>query len=150
VGFIELQVPLFDASFFEWFVMAFIMPLLPSLHILGVDWGFDEMFCPTAQEFFLRTGHLRYGEGQFHREYKQHVCAAVISNLAVHHHNGAEIAKEIGTTVKVYLNFGLMKIVHRCFGELAQHGLQHRLDPLNFDTHYLRSNALQANCTAVL
>jgi len=47
-SFIEIQAPLMNAAYFEWFVTRMIIPLLAPSHFLGADWGFDNLFCTTA------------------------------------------------------------------------------------------------------
>lgn len=47
-SFIEIQAPLMNAAYFEWFVTRMVIPLLAPSHFLGADWGFDNLFCTTA------------------------------------------------------------------------------------------------------
>jgi len=49
--FVEIQSPILNAKYFEWFVLAFLVPFLPTFQILGVDWGIDYLFCPSARLF---------------------------------------------------------------------------------------------------
>jgi hypothetical protein len=146
VGFIEIQAPLFDALFFEWFVFAFIVPLLPAMHILGVDWGFDEMFCTAASEFVAKVGGPEYPHTIYERH---HVCGAIISNLTIHHRNLGEIGSVIGHEAKMNLNFGLMKILHKFFGSFAYHGLNTHVDPFNPGSTYIQSTELKGKCNIV-
>jgi hypothetical protein len=48
-GFVEIQVPLIDAQLFQWYVLRFVLPIVIPVHILGADWGFDELFCSAAR-----------------------------------------------------------------------------------------------------
>jgi nitroreductase len=56
-GFVEIQVPLIDAQLFQWYVLRFVLPLVIPVHILGADWGFDELFCRAAQLYSTVTSH---------------------------------------------------------------------------------------------
>jgi len=47
-SFIEIQAPLMNAAYFEWFITRMVIPLLAPSHFLGADWGFDSLFCTTA------------------------------------------------------------------------------------------------------
>jgi len=47
-SFIEIQAPLMNAAYFEWFITRMVIPLLAPSHFLGADWGFDNLFCSTA------------------------------------------------------------------------------------------------------
>ena len=48
-GFIEIQVPLIDAALFRWYLLSFVLPMAVPAHILGADWGFDQLFCRVAK-----------------------------------------------------------------------------------------------------
>jgi hypothetical protein len=54
-GFIEIQVPLIESRFFEWYILKVVMPLAVPMHVLGADWGFDELFCRSAQFYHAAT-----------------------------------------------------------------------------------------------
>jgi hypothetical protein len=47
-GFIEIQAPVVDSRFFEWFILSFVLPLIIPTHVLGADWGIDQLFCRAA------------------------------------------------------------------------------------------------------
>jgi hypothetical protein len=144
VGFIEIQAPFLHARFFEWYIMSFIIPLLPAMHILGADWGLDELFCTAAQEY-MRTPPL-------HHEVNGNTpaCAVITANMSLHHEDSADIRKSVGGEVKRELNFGLMKIVHRYFNSFAFHGLQYHVNPLNRGTNFYMINKLRQHCSAQL
>jgi hypothetical protein len=149
VGFIEIQAPLMDAMFLEWYIMAFIVPLSPALHILGVDWGYDEMFCTAAAEFMNRIGVK--GKHQVKPYNKFNTCAAIISDMSINHRNLGEIGSVFGKDTKLRLNFGLMKIVHQFFKSFAHNGLQPQMDPLhvNGTVEYLKVRSFAPNCKLV-
>lgn len=48
--FIEMQTPVFNGEFLKFYLSKIISRLLWPLHILGVDWGFDNTFCSMATE----------------------------------------------------------------------------------------------------
>jgi hypothetical protein len=60
-GFIEIQVPLIESRFFEWYILKVVMPLAVPMHVLGADWGFDEIFCRSAQFYYAAT--IAAGDG---------------------------------------------------------------------------------------
>ena len=47
----ELQVPFFDAVFFQWFTQYVVGPLEDSMRELDTLWGIDELFCKSATFF---------------------------------------------------------------------------------------------------
>ena len=50
-GFIEVQVPMIDSVLFRYYLLSFVLPLVIPAHILGADWGFDQLFCSVAKIF---------------------------------------------------------------------------------------------------
>ena len=48
-GFIEIQVPMLNTQFLSYYIMKFVFPIVIPMHILGADWGFDELFCSAAK-----------------------------------------------------------------------------------------------------
>lgn len=138
VGFIEIQAPLMQAEFFEWFLVAFVVPLYPAMHILGADWGIDELFCTAAKQY----NRVLYPSMNNNEE-----CVVIVSKMQLLHENKNEIARSIGIESKRQLNFGLMKVVHRYFGSFAHNGLQHRVNPFNNDTQYFPVYQLRDDCS---
>jgi hypothetical protein len=140
VGFIEIQAPIFDTIFLEWFTLSFLLPLVPAMTILGGDWGIDEMFCTAAKEF-SQAGKM----GNYHEALN---CMVPIDDLAVNHKNEGEIANTIGLERKREINFALMKIVHKYFWKFAHDGLRYYNDPFNRGAKYKKVYQLQKNCSA--
>jgi hypothetical protein len=140
VGFIELQAGYFEAGFLEWFILAFIAPLLSPMHILGSDWGIDEIYCNAAKQYkAITTSH--------DAATRHPICAVVIDNLAVHHRNRRSIKDTMGGKgVHLQLNCGLMRIVHKIFRNSCSHGLRRENDPFNPNTSYMPSYRLRADC----
>jgi hypothetical protein len=63
-NFIEIQAPMIDARYLDWFMQEALAPiLLPSL-FLGADWGLDMIFCAAAADYSVRflnyTMHTEY------------------------------------------------------------------------------------------
>ena len=56
-SFVEIQAPLLDSKYFQWFITRIVIPMLAPSHYLGADWGFDSLFCPTAALYRTLT-HL--------------------------------------------------------------------------------------------
>lgn len=140
VGFIEIQAPLLHAQFLEWYILGFIIPLLPAMHILGADWGLDELFCAAAHEFMLAAPRFHKVNGN------TPACAVITANMSLHHDDSGDIRKTVGSELKREINFALMKIVHRYFSSFAFNGLQYHMNPLNRGTNYFLVNKLRDNC----
>lgn len=135
VGFIEIQIPIFEASFLEYFIMAFILPLLPAMVVSGGDWGIDEMFCAAGREF------IRHEKNGLH---DQPICAVVLNDMSVKHHNRGEIGNTIGWDVRWDLNDAFRKIVQKTFGEFCQSGGLYSNDPLIVRNHHKKVYKLRS------
>lgn len=175
VGFIEIQAPLFNARYLEWFLTSCIIPLLPAMHILGADWGLDELFCTTAKEFLIsqhrRITHARSQKAQKAQKVSVNEssmsstllsanmttvttqqprffpCAIIVDQQSIHHVNNGEIANSVGgIEMKRRLNFAFMHLVHRVFGRFAHNGLQRQVDPFNKDGHFKKIYTLRDDC----
>jgi hypothetical protein len=94
-GFIEIQAPFIDAAFFEWYLLAFVVPMFPPMNILGADWGFDELLCKAAELYDLETNPyiLRHNKGKNHIVSSR--CAVIIKS-PVHHSDNKEMNHEVG------------------------------------------------------
>ncbi len=136
IEFIEIQAPIFETSFLEYFILAFILPFLPAMVVLGGDWGIDEMFCAAGKEF------MRHEKKGLH---EHPICAVVLANMSVNHRNRGEIGNTIGWDIKMNLNFGLMKIVRDNLGQFCQSGLIYN-NPFNVATHYKKVHKLRSSC----
>jgi hypothetical protein len=47
-NFIEIMAPIFEATFFRWFLDAVVVPLIEPFYVLGSDWGLDTIWCGAA------------------------------------------------------------------------------------------------------
>ncbi len=101
-GFIEIQAPFINAAFMEWFLLGFVIPMFRPMHILGADWGFDELFCRAAEMYDRATNPFRHINGGGN-------CGIIIKT-SIHHANTKEIQHEIGN-VKVVLNAILREMI---------------------------------------
>lgn len=141
VGFIEIQAPIFDAVFLEYFIMSFILPVLPAMVVLGGDWGIDEMFCSAAKEF------VNHDKKRLH---DHPICAVILNNMSVHHHNRQEIVNIVGKSLRNAVNGVLMKIVRKHFNHYAKHGKQYFRSPFHVGTNFKRSYQLNSSCRCFL
>lgn len=140
VGFVELQAAFFNAQFLEWFIVSFIIPLLSPMHILGSDWGLDEMYCTAAKQFkALTVSHAS--------SMQDPICAVVIGGMAVHHNNTKTIKRAMGgKDYHLHLNYALMRIVHSHFRSYCSGGLKKENDPFNANNSYVASYSLDPSC----
>lgn len=115
VGFVEIQVPFIDAEFFEWFTLAFVHPMFTTMHILGADWGFDNLFCAAAGYYqkYKETGNkLKIFKGMS----RVFDACAVITNSYVDHTNSNEIRDKLGgASSKKAINQFLMDLIKFSF-----------------------------------
>jgi len=56
-GFVEIQAPVMDTHLFRFYVLSFVLPLVVPAHILGADWGFDQLFCNAAKLYDIFTSN---------------------------------------------------------------------------------------------
>ncbi len=110
-GFIEIQAPFMNAAFMEWFLLGFVIPMFRPVHILGADWGFDELFCRAAEMYDSATNPFRPREK---RVDSSHINGAgncgIIIKTPIHHADTKEIQHEVGN-VKVALNAILREMI---------------------------------------
>lgn len=130
-GFIEIQAPLLYGPLLEWYIMSFIVPLYPVLHVLGADWGFDELFCSAARSFYRQIAHANANDTSFNES--NSVCSIITAKgTSIHHHNSGEIAALLGgIDAKKSLNLALIDIVRRCYGNFAHNGFFEDTDPFS-------------------
>jgi hypothetical protein len=55
VAFIEQQVPLFDAIFFEWFLQSILSRVQSMAMTNGADWGHDRCWCQAAKDYAIHV-----------------------------------------------------------------------------------------------
>jgi len=140
-GFIEIQAPLFNSYFLEFYIMGFILPMSQPTHILGADWGYDEIFCKTAKFFAksaLKNPYVPMSvEGTI-------PCAIVVSS-PINHKDSNEIAESLGTSNKFAVNVELVKIISAAFSSYNQGGNAQVSNPIE-SKELLRVYELQPNC----
>lgn len=131
--FVEIQAPLLDALFFDWFLRFFVVPLLAPSHILGADWGFDALFCNAARIFAQQNG----------RSESEHVCMIVTAGTPLRHLNRAALDETLGYDLKKYLNNALMNIIQSAYPHVYQSGHDKSISPALFPARYLQVNSFQ-------
>eukprot|EP01035_Chromulina_nebulosa_P029807 gene29807-39538_t len=113
-GFVEIQAPLMDAQFFSWFVVSFVVPMILPSHILGADWGFDELFCKAADYYYSRIVK-REKNSVPSIEVGVSACAIIVGGTPMHHENKKEMNSILGYEVKRRLNKELMRLINISF-----------------------------------
>ena len=120
-AFVEIQAPLLDAVFFEWFLRFLVLPLAAPSHILGADWGFDALFCRAAALFAAHSAAAPEPGGRAAAEVGE-VCLVVIAGTPVHHVDRRVLDGALGRDVKKVLNKALMHIIAASFPSLYKSG----------------------------
>lgn len=131
--FVEIQAPLLDSDFFDWFLRFFIVPLLTPSHILGADWGFDALFCNAARIFAHHNGR---GESK-------HVCMIVTAGTPLHHLDRAALDETLGYELKKYLNKALVAIIQSAYPHVYHSGHDKSINPALLPAHYLQVTSFQ-------
>jgi hypothetical protein len=166
-GFVEIQAPLMDAPFLEWFVLAFVVPMLLPSHILGADWGFDELFCKAAEYYqhllLLESAGqhtpeetarsmgrlLRVGAPSSSSSSSSFppACGIVVGGTPIHHVNAKEMNSLLGYEVKRRLNKELMRLIRLSFPHFVRPGKDPDADPLSPQSHFQKMDALRPDCS---
>jgi hypothetical protein len=98
-GYVEQQVPLFDAQFFEWFVRRVLSQTRDFALERGVDWGHDRSWCSAASSYAEEVlqwgprfvGNALRGNGTTSKVAAYHVCG-IITSTSIHHLNTRSMA----------------------------------------------------------
>jgi hypothetical protein len=80
--YIEQQVPMFDSSFFLWFLESLIYPFQVPIAILKNGWGIDTVWCAAASDY------LKYALNRN----RSIACAILISGRPINHLNTKSIS----------------------------------------------------------
>jgi len=118
-AFVEIQAPLLDAAFFEWFLRFLVVPMAVPSHILGADWGFDALFCRAAQVF---STHSTFPTSLVGPQASGEPCMVVVAGTPVHHIDRRDLDHNLGRDVKKALNKALMRIIQASFPTLYKNG----------------------------
>ena len=147
-GFIEIQAPLMDAQFFTWFVVSFVVPMILPSHILGADWGFDELFCKAADYYHSRVVRQRQNSvsSTAQTERGKSTCAIIVGGTPMHHENKKEMNSILGYDIKRRLNKELMRLINGSFPSFVQSGKGLLSDPLFPGSRFDKIVNLQGNC----
>ena len=143
-GFVEIQAPLVDAQFFSWFVVSFVVPMILPSHILGADWGFDELFCKAADYYsrvVRRENRVSSIEGG-----SVSACALIVGGTPMHHENKKEMNSILGYQVKRRLNKELIRLIYISFPSFVQSGKGLLSDPLYPGSRFEKKVHLKSNC----
>lgn len=100
--FIEMQLPIIDAAFLQWFINHVVKPAGASAHILGADWGLDSLFCSAAGLFAYDRPGLE-------------PCAIVVDGDPVEHLDLKTMDGALGYGPKYALNKHFMRLLREAF-----------------------------------
>lgn len=142
-GFIELQAPLMEARFFEWFLRFVVVPMLRPLHVLGADWGFDDLFCTAAANYDWATRAQRKPGGRG----RNVTCAVLVDGSSIRHLDRRALDASVGRGVKWYLNHEMLKLVMRTFPTFFHKGFRSvEASPFNSTAHRRAVGELSDQC----
>lgn len=143
-GFIELQAPLMDARFLSWFLRFIVVPMLRPLHILGADWGFDDLFCTAAANYDLASRPLMDSMARG----RNVTCAVIVGGSSIRHLDRKALDSAIGKGVKWYLNHEMLTLVMRAFPVFFLKGFRSAwASPFNSTSLHRRATGeLSAQC----
>ena len=120
-AFLEIQAPLLESAFFEWFLRFLVVPMAAPSHILGADWGFDALFCRAAAAFSAATAAEGEAAAAGNHD-KGEPCVVVVAGTPVHHVDRRDLDATLGRDVKKALNRALMRIIASSFPSLYKSG----------------------------
>lgn len=143
-GFIEIQAPLFNSFFLEFYTMAFIVPLLTPTFILGGDWGYDETFCKSAKAWAKMTLDSPYYSGSVNSTIP---CALIVDGTPIKHGDHRTADGLIGKDNKFSLNVALVSILTSTFPSYTQAGNAQVSNPID-TKEYVRVYELREGCKA--
>jgi hypothetical protein len=131
-GFIEMQAPLMDAAFFSWFLRFLVVPMVAPLHVTGADWGFDDLFCAAADNFWRVGGVGRGGAAAKGTSATSAPCAVLVGGSTMRHLDHGALGAAIGKAPKWYLNHEMLAMVIKTFPSFFHKGfLSTVASPLN-------------------
>jgi hypothetical protein len=136
--FIEMQTPVFNGHFLEFYLSQVIGRLLWPLHILGVDWGFDNTFCSMATSYAERRELAMYklrnnltmplDEKMIASILRQNLtpCAVIVDGTPIHHHNQRLIDADQPWGNRKYMSFQMGEIFRKSFPDHYVNGYEHQ------------------------
>jgi hypothetical protein len=136
--FIEKQTPIFRGIFLEWFLTYIGGLLLLPVHVLGVDYGIDQLYCKTAQmfanEMMISQNYLKYyplgNEMKLNRVSNESVaCALIVGGQPVHHWSDLHVDRAIDGVARRALYQHLEDMIHDLFPTFALSGFNETADP---------------------
>jgi hypothetical protein len=162
-GFVEIQAPLMDSRFLEWYLLAFVAPMAGASHILGADWGFDRLFCNAASTFIRevlldvdyspfsrvdeRPAQTGSGSGAKQPPNSKHIgCAIVTGGTPLHHLNSQVTNSIMGSDSKYALNMELVALIAAAYPNHVMNGKGPLSDPLHPEAVFRQVYELRPNC----
>jgi len=149
-AFVEIQAPLVDAQFFEWFLRYFTAPLLRPSHILGADWGIDALFCKSANAFAAASSSENIRLEKTGVSIGTDACMLVVAGSPLHHVDRRVLDGALGKAVKKRLNRALMRIVEATFPNFYKSGHDKDANMLEFPKRFHFSRSYESKKCAAL
>jgi len=116
-AFVEVQAPILDASFLSWFLRFLVVPMVAPLHIMGADWGFDDLFCTAAANFNHYSGRRGPSASD-----AAPACAVIVGGSTIRHLDRGVLKAAIGKGTKWYLHHEMLALVVETFPTLFHKG----------------------------
>lgn len=138
--FIEKQTPIFRGLYLEWFLTSITGLLLWPMHVLGVDYGIDQLYCNTARmfsnEMMKSHNYQKYfplgNENKLHRMSNESVgCALLIGGEPVNHWNDHHHDRIIDGIARRALYQHMEAIIQDLFPSFALSGFNSTADPFH-------------------
>ncbi len=143
-GFIEIQTPIFNTYFLEFYIMSFLTPMIQPTHILGADWGFDETFCKAAKFFAKTSLYQDYVPASIDSS----VPCALLVSTSIHHKNSQEVNGALGSGNKFTLSNELVRMVTAAFNSFSQGGNNQASNPVDSAKDFYRVYDFNPECLA--
>lgn len=166
--FVEIQAPVIDTKFFEWFIHSFIEPSFTTAIILGADWGYDELFCDAAKYYKIvsdsisnrnsselpdgstpRAENMIRKKSAYNRQNIPNLpplCGLVIGSAPLHHNNSKETNNIVGVEGKKVLNNELMAIMREIYSSFIRPWNSDEANPLHTSSPFRKATKLRGNC----
>lgn len=129
-GFIELQAPLMDTAFLSWFLRFVVVPMVAPIHIMGADWGVDDLFCTAAANYDHASHGVRGTKSQSSNPVMP--CAVIMGGSTMKHLDSGVLRESMGGGAKWYLNHEMLAMVTKTFPSVFHKGFLSSLaSPLN-------------------
>jgi hypothetical protein len=91
--------------------------MIAPLHIMGADWGFDDLFCTAAANFNHYSGRRGPSASD-----AAPACAVIVGGSTIRHLDRGVLKAAIGKGTKWYLNHEMLALVVETFPTLFHKG----------------------------